>query len=90
LAAKFRFGHGHTLPMPFVLSRPAEVTVTVMRGNRVVAKMSTAPRNAGRGRLTWNGKTNGKFAARGIYRIVARAISPTDGSASDVATLWIT
>jgi hypothetical protein len=88
-AAGFRAARGHRIQLPFVLNAPAKVTLTLLRGTRVVGKLSTTRRKAGRASLTWDGKIKRQLAPRGTYEIVLRAISPA-GTASDTATIRIT
>ncbi|HEV2724547.1 MAG TPA: hypothetical protein VGV10_07925, partial [Thermoleophilaceae bacterium] len=88
-AAHFRAARGKRVQVPFVLSGPAKVTLTVLRGNRVVAKLSTTRRRAGRGLLTWNGKIKRKLAPRGRYKIKVRAVSAAGAAALDAAKLRI-
>ncbi|HEX6390765.1 MAG TPA: Ig-like domain-containing protein, partial [Solirubrobacteraceae bacterium] len=66
---------GTRLRVPFVLGGPAKVTLTVMRGTKVVAKVSTTRSKAGRGTIAWNGKIKGKLAPRGTYKVIVRAVS---------------
>jgi hypothetical protein len=89
-AAIFTAARGKRVQVPFVLSGPGKVTLTVLRGKRVVAKLSTTLRKAGRGWLTWNGKINGKLAPRGTYRIIVLAVSPAGASTRKTATVHIT
>jgi hypothetical protein len=89
-AVSFRASRGKPMQVSFVLSGPAKVTLTVSRGKRVVAKLSTMRPKAGRGSLTWNGKIKGKLAPRGSYNVMVRAVSPAGASARDVATVHIT
>ncbi len=89
-AARFRFAHGHRLVVRFVMSRAADVTLTVLHGKRVVARLKTAPRKAGRGRITWDGRIKRTPARRGAYEIIVRAVSASGRSASDSARLRIT
>jgi hypothetical protein len=89
-AVGFRAARGKPVQVSFVLSGPAKVTLTVLRGKRVVAKLSTTRPKAGRGRLTWNGKIKGRLAPRGTYNIIVRAVSPTGASARVAATGRIT
>ena len=74
----------------FVLSTPAKVTLTLLRGNRVAAKLSTTRRKAGPGSFTWNGKIHGKPASRGTYKIVVLAVSPSGTSTRNTATVRVT
>ena len=76
--------------VPFVLNGPAKVTLTVLRGTRVVAKLSTTRLAAGRGSLTWNGKIKLKLAPRAAYTIMVRAVSPAGAAAHEAATVRIT
>lgn len=46
----------------------------MLRRKKVVATLSTMRSKAGRASLTWNGRSKGKLARRGTYRIVARAV----------------
>ena len=89
-AASFRVVHGKRLRVPFDLNGPAKVTLTLLRGKKMVAKLSTTRRNAGRASLTWNGKITHKPAPKGRYKIMLRALSPAGASAHDTATLHIT
>ncbi|MEA2496640.1 MAG: hypothetical protein QOJ29_4551, partial [Thermoleophilaceae bacterium] len=72
------------------LNGPAKVTLTVLRGKRLVAKRSTTCKNAGRCSLTWNGRIKHKHAGRGTYKIKVRAVSPAGTSARDAAKVRIT
>jgi Ice-binding-like/Bacterial Ig-like domain len=89
-ATSFTAARGKRVQMPFILSGPAKVTLIVLRGKKVIAKLSTTLRKAGRGSLTWNCKIKHKLAPRGVYKITVRAVSPTGSSARDTATLRIT
>jgi hypothetical protein len=89
-AASFSAARGAPVRVAFVVSGPATVTLTVLRGKAVVAKLSTALREAGRFSLTWNGKIHRRLAPKGVYKIVVRAASPAGASARDAATLHIT
>ena len=76
--------------MRVVLSNPAKLTLTVMRGKRVMATMIVAHRDAGQSVLTWNGKAKHGFAPRGVYLVVVKAVTTTGAAASAKATLRIT
>jgi hypothetical protein len=76
--------------VPFVLNGPATVTLTILRGTRVVAKLSSTRLAAGRGFLTWNGKIKLKLAPKAAYTIMVRAVSPVGASAHEAATVHIT
>jgi hypothetical protein len=89
-AASFSGARGNHVRVRFVLNGPAKVTLTVLRGTRVVAKLSTTRLAAGRGSLTWNGKIKRKFAPRATYKIMLRAVSPAGASAHETATARIT
>jgi Ice-binding-like/Bacterial Ig-like domain len=89
-AASFSGARGNPVHVPFVLNGPAKVTLTVLRGTRVVAKLSTTRLAAGRGSLTWNGKIKLKLAPRAAYTIMVRAVSPAGASAHKTATARIT
>jgi hypothetical protein len=89
-AARFSGARGNPVPVPFVLNGPATVTLTVLRGTRVVAKLSTTRRAAGRGLLTWNGKIKLKPAPRAAYTVMVRAVSPAGASAHKAAALRVT
>ena len=88
-SASLKVARGRSVKVSFVLNGPAKVTLTVMRGKKVVATRTTTRRAAGRGALTWNGKIRGRRAPRGTYKIRLRAISPVSSMASDSATLRI-
>jgi Ice-binding-like/Bacterial Ig-like domain len=87
--SKLRAAHGKRVQVRFILNAPAKLTLTVTRGKKVVAKLSTRLRKAGRGLLTWNGEIKRKFAQRGTYKITLRAVSSTSSSAHDTATVRI-
>jgi hypothetical protein len=89
-AVSLRAARGRPVRVSFLLSGPANVTLTVLRGKRVVARLSIVRYKAGRGWLTWNGRIKGKLAARGGYNIVVRAVSPAGAAARDTATMRIT
>jgi hypothetical protein len=65
------------------------VTLTVLKGKTMVAKLSVTCRKAGRGLVTWNGKIKRMFATSGDYKIVLRAVSPTGATARDGAMVRI-
>lgn len=88
-AANFRSLRGRALPLRFVVSGPAKVTFTLMRGRRAVAAVSVTRRSAGRGSLTWNGRLARRPAPRGTYTVVLSAVSPAGASARDTATLRV-
>jgi hypothetical protein len=89
-AGSFEAARGERVKVPFVLNGPAKVTLTVLRGKRLVAKRSTTCKNAGRCSLTWNGRIKHKLAGRGTYKIKVRAVSPAGTSARDAAKVRIT
>lgn len=76
--------------MPFVLSAPAKVTLTVLRGTRVVARLTTTRHKAGPGSLTSNGTVKQKFAPRGTYKLILQAVSPSGASVRKTAVVRIT
>jgi hypothetical protein len=80
---------GRPVQVPFVLSGPATVTLTVLRDERVVATVSTRDRDAGSGWVTWDGKIKDKFATTGRYKIVVRADPPAGDATEEKATLDI-
>ena len=85
-AAGFRGARGKPVRVTFVLNGPAKVTLTILRGTKVVAKLSTTRLAAGPGSLTWNGKIKLKFAPRATYTIMVLAVSPAGASAHETAT----
>ena len=89
-SAKLAVKHGKSVQVRVALSAPAKLTLTVMRGKKVLATMTVAPRKAGHSVLTWNGKIKRRFAARGAYSVVVNAVTPSGASASAKATLRIT
>jgi hypothetical protein len=88
-AASFKTGRGKRVQVPFVLSGPATVTLTVLSGKRVVAKLIVSCRKAGRRMVSWNGEIKHKHAARGVYKIQLRAVSPAGATARAAAKLRI-
>ena len=89
-SAKLAVKYGKRVQVRVALSNPAKLTFTVMRGKRVVARMTIAHRKAGHSVLTWNGKLKRGFAPRGTYSVVVGAVTPIGASASVTATLRIT
>jgi hypothetical protein len=89
-APSFKSIRGKHVQVPFVLSGAAKVTLTVLRGKKLVAKLSTVLSKAGRGRITWNGKIKRTLAPRGVYKLVVIAVSPAGASARDAGTVRIT
>ncbi len=87
--SRYKAVRGKRVRLAFRLSRRARVTITVLRGKRVVAKL-VGRRNAGRGSLTWNGKIKRRRASSGNYRIILRAVPAAGASARDSATLRLT
>lgn len=77
VAASVKAVQGKRVQVPFVLSGPATVTLTVLSGKRVIAKLSMTCRKAGRSMFRWNGDIKRKLATRGVYKIILRAVSPT-------------
>jgi hypothetical protein len=88
-ATTFKALRGKALRIPFVLSGPAKVTITVVHGKTVVATLHATMRKAGRGSLTWNGKIKRKLAPKGTYKITMRVVSPGRPSSTDTAALRI-
>jgi len=89
-AASFSRARGNPVAVPFVVNEPAKVTLTILRGTRVVARLSTTRLVAGRGSLTWNGKIKQKFAPRAAYTMIVQAVSAAGVSAHKTATARIT
>lgn len=81
---------GKRVHVPFVLSGPATLTLTVLRQGKIAAVVSTRRPNGGRGRLTWNGKIKNKAAPAATYKIVVQAVSPPGDTTHATATLHIT
>ena len=75
--------------MRVALSNPAKLTLTVMRGNHVVATTTSARHTAGRSVLIWNGKIKRELAPRGAYTVTVRAVTASGASASVKTTLQI-
>ncbi len=88
-ADRYKAARGKRVQVRFVLGGPAKVTLTVLRGKKVVATISTKRGKAGRGSLTWNGRIKRKPAPRGTYKIVVRAVPAAGAAARDTATLRI-
>jgi hypothetical protein len=87
--ATFKAAQGKPVRVSFVLKARSKVTLTVLRGKKVVAKLSKTFGKAGRVALTWNGKINGKPAPRGTYHVVIRAVSAAGAWARFGATVRI-
>jgi hypothetical protein len=88
-AVGFRALRGHRVRVPFVLNGAAKVTLTVLRGKKVVARRTITRRTAGRGSIVWNAKIKRRLAPRGTYKVIVRAVSPIGASASDAARVRI-
>jgi Big-like domain-containing protein len=82
--------YGTHVQVRVALSDAAKLTLTVMRGKKVVAVITVAHSKAGHSVLTWNGKINRTFAPPGAYSVMVRAVTPSGASASAKATLRIT
>jgi hypothetical protein len=66
--------------------RGADFVSVSVSGDRLSIRLK-----AGRGSLTWNGKTKRELPARkGPYKITIQAASPAGASARETATLHIT
>jgi hypothetical protein len=89
ISANMAVKHGKQVQVHLALSDPAKLTLTVMRGKKVVATMRVAHRKAGHSILTWNGKIKRGFAPRGTYSVAVSAVTPSGASASAKATLRI-
>jgi hypothetical protein len=88
-ATSYKALRGRKVRVPFVLSGPAKVTLTVLRGKKVVAKLTTTRTKAAHSALTWNGRIKGKLAPKGLYKITLRAVPKSGAAASDTATLRV-
>jgi hypothetical protein len=83
-------GHAGTgVRIRFVLSRSANVTLTVLHGKTVVASLSTGLLRPGGSWLIWNGEIKHTLAPKGLYRFIIRAVSPDDAVASKTGTVHI-
>jgi hypothetical protein len=90
LSAKDTVKHGKPVTVEVVLSAPAKLTMTVSRGDKVIAQTTLTRTKAGHATLTWNGKSKRQFIARGAYSLVVSAVSKSGKSARTKATLHIT
>jgi flagellar hook assembly protein FlgD len=81
--------HGKRVRLRLALSNPAQVTIAVMRGEKVVATTTSTRHRAGQSVITWNGRIKGKFAPRGDYTIVVSAVTPSGASANAKSRLRI-
>jgi hypothetical protein len=88
-AASYRAVRGRRLQMPFLVSGAAKVTLTVLRGKKVVATRSITRRKVGRSWLSWDVKINHRLAPTGDYKIMLRAVSPAGASAHAAATAHV-
>jgi hypothetical protein len=88
-SAKLAVKHGKRVQIRVTLSDAAKLTLTVMRGKKVVARTTVAHRKAGRSVLTWNDKIKRRFAPRGAYSVVVGAVTPSGATASAKAKLRI-
>jgi hypothetical protein len=90
LSSKLSVKRGKHVQLRVALSNSAKLTLTVMRGKRVVAVMAGAQHKAGHFVLTWSGKLKREFAPRGAYTLVVSAVTASGASASAKTTLRIT
>jgi hypothetical protein len=88
-ATSYKAVRGRKVRVPFVLSAAAKVTLTVLRGKKVVARLTTTRTKAAHGTLSWNGRIKGRLAPRGRYTIALRAVPKSGAAASDTASLRI-
>jgi hypothetical protein len=86
----FTAPRGKPLRVSFVLSGRAKVTLTILRGKQVVAKVRTKCAKAGRCRITWNGKIKGRPAPKGTYNVIIQGVSPRGASFRHLAKVHIT
>ena len=89
-AGGFSAARGKRVQVPFFLSGAARVTLTIVRGKTAIAELSITRNKAGRGSLTWNGRTKLELARKGLYTITIQATPPAGAVAHDTATLRIT
>jgi hypothetical protein len=89
-ATSYKAARGKRVEIAFVLNAAAKVTVTVLRGKKTIATLRMTRTKAGRSSLTWNGKIKRKLAAKGMYKIELRAVSPSRATSRGSATLHIT
>jgi hypothetical protein len=82
--------HGNRVRLRVALSNSAKLTLTVIRGKRVVAEMVGAQHKAGHFVLVWSGKLKREFARRGGYTLVVSAITASGASVSAKEALRIT
>ncbi|HEV2814424.1 MAG TPA: hypothetical protein VGW10_14305 [Solirubrobacteraceae bacterium] len=76
---------GRSVRVTYVSTASAAVTLEVMRGTKVVARVA-ATLVPGRGRLTWNGKPK---LRPGAYRLQLKAVAGDGQTATDGATLRV-
>jgi hypothetical protein len=88
--ATFTAPRGKPLGVSFVVSGKAKVTLTVLHGKKVVAKVKTTCAKAGRCRITWNGKIKGRPAPKGTYNVIIQGVSPRGASFRHQAKVHIT
>jgi hypothetical protein len=89
-AKSYRVTHGRPLKLRFSLGARADVTLRVTRRGSTVVKLKAVSRGAGRTTLTWNGRINGRPAARGPYGLLIRGLTATGSSGSETARLEVT
>jgi hypothetical protein len=89
-SAKLAVKHGNHVHVRVSLSDRAKLTLTVVRGKKVVARTTVAHCKAGHSVLTWNGKIKRRFAPRGAYSVIISAVTRSGATASAKATLRIT
>jgi hypothetical protein len=90
LPSKLDVKSGKHVQVRITLSNAAKLTLTVMRGKKVVAITPGAEHTAGRSVLVWNGRIKREFAPRGTYTLVVTAVTASGASATAKTPLRLT
>jgi Ice-binding-like/Bacterial Ig-like domain len=90
LSSKLEVKSGKHVLVRVTLSNAAKLTLTVMRGKKVVYTTLGAQHTAGRSLLTWNGKIKREFAPRGTYTLLVTAVIASGASTTAKTQLRLT
>jgi hypothetical protein len=75
LSSKLEVKYGRHVQVRIAPSNAAKLTLTVMRGKKVVASTAGAQHRAGHCVLIWDGKVKRAFAPRGAYTLVVNVMT---------------
>lgn len=85
----FSVRSGRRLKLPFVVTGPAQATLTIKRGRTTVRSLRATLRVAGRGSLTWDGRDARRRPVAGGRYSIELVATGTDERATDKARLVV-